>query len=201
MAEADIGYGGVGKQPYYGVQLVLCVSASGPITGFALAPARTEERWVFSQLLCWRQDQGAPALTGERLTHRVRRSRRRTFTGPTGPILSPVTAGASPTNVYLADRGFTGAVWQRLWRQVQATVYTQDDLPRSAHRAFRRARQIVETINGQLVEVFGIRYPRAHTQEGLVTRVVAKCAALNVGMVLNHIYHRPPLALGTLFDG
>lgn len=201
VAEADVGYGGVGKQPYYGVQVVVCVTASGPITGFTLAPARTEERWLFSQLLRWRQDPTASLLTGEALTHRIDRSRRRTFTGPTGPILGPATAGIGRTNVYLADQGFTGAMWQQLWQHTQATVYTRDDVPPAARRAFHRARQMVETINGQLVEVFGLRYPRAHTAAGLVTRIVAKCAALNVGIVLNHTYHRPPLALGTLFDG
>jgi hypothetical protein len=200
-SEADLGYGGVGKQPYYGVQVVLCVTASGPITGFVLAPARTEERWLFSQLLRWRCDPGLPLLTGDVLTHQVSRSRRRTFTGPTGPILGPMTAGTSRTNVYLADQGFTGVAWQQLWHDAQATVCTQDHLPPSSRRLFRRARQVVETVNGQLVDVFGIRYPKAHTQDGLVTRIVAKCAALNVGIVLNRTYQRPALALGTLFDG
>lgn len=200
-AEADLGYGGVGKQPYYGVQVVLCVTASGPITGFVVAPARTEERWLFSQLLRWRHDPGLPLLTGETLAHHGPRSRHRVFAGPTGPILGPVTAGSSRTNVYLADQGFTGAVWQQVWRATHAHVYTHDQLPASSRRLFRRARQVVETINGQLVDVFGIRYPHAHTQDGLVTRIAAKCAALNVGILLNRTYQRPAFALGTLFDG
>lgn len=202
QAEADVGYGGVGKRPYYGVQMVLSVAASGPITGFTLAPARTEERWLLSQLLVWRQQPAAPLLTADDLAHRQSRSRRRTFVGPTGPVLSPVTAGRPWTNIYLADRGFTGAAWRQLWQtRLGATVSTQDDLPPTIRRAFRRARQIIETINGQLVDVFGIRFPHAHTQEGLVTRIVTKCTALNLGIAINRRYHRPDLALGTLFDG
>ena len=38
------------------------------VVGFVVAPARTEERWLFSQLLRWRHDPGLPLLARCRVT-------------------------------------------------------------------------------------------------------------------------------------
>jgi hypothetical protein len=63
-----------------------------------------------------------------------------------------------------------------------------------------RWRQVVETVNDQLTAVFGLSFPRARSPWGLLTRVAAKVAALNLGIWLNRCFGRPDLALATLFS-
>jgi hypothetical protein len=63
-----------------------------------------------------------------------------------------------------------------------------------------RWRQIIETVNDQLTAVLGRAFPRARSPWGLLTRVAAKVAALNLGIWLNHLFGRPNLALATLFS-
>ena len=70
-----------------------------------------------------------------------------------------------------------------------------------ARRLHGRGRQIVETINGHLTRSFGLHFPGARTPHGLLTRIAAKLAAVNLGLWLNHLFGRPPLALATLFPG
>ena len=54
---------------------------------------------------------------------------------------------------------------------------------------------------GVLTDVLHLRFPRARTEAGLITRLVATCAALNLGIYVNRRYGRPDLAHGTLFRG
>ena len=111
-----------------------------------------------------------------------------------------MTAGVPVTDVYLADRGFAGADWRQAWdARYHATVITPDTLPPRARRWFHHARQGIETVNAVLTDVLHIRYPRARTEAGLITRLTSKCAALNLGILLNRHFTRPDLALGTLF--
>jgi hypothetical protein len=55
-------------------------------------------------------------------------------------------------------------------------------------------RQVVETVNAQLTEVFGLPFPGARSPWGLLARV----AALNLGIWLNRLFGRHDLALATL---
>lgn len=52
--EAAIGRGGSDHDWYYGCQRLLAVTREGVITGFLLAPASTEDRWVADAFFCWR---------------------------------------------------------------------------------------------------------------------------------------------------
>ncbi|MBM3943118.1 MAG: hypothetical protein FJ316_09395 [SAR202 cluster bacterium] len=61
-------------------------------------------------------------------------------------------------------------------------------------------RQVVETINGHLEQVFGLAFPGARSTWGLLTRVAAKLAALNLGLWLNRYFGRPDFAFATLFS-
>lgn len=198
--EADIGRGGTGKAWYYGVSLLGCVSASGVMTGFVTAPANDAERWEASALLSWRDDPTAVPMGIEAITHHTAHGR--TLVGPVGNQLSPTTAGEAVTGVYLADRGFSGAEWQTVWRdRYHAEVITPDDLALQDRHWFHHARQCIETVNAVLTEVLHIKHPRARTEHGLITRIVSACTALNLGIFINRLYHRPDLALGTLFRG
>lgn len=103
---------------------------------------------------------------------------------------------------YLADKGFEGTKWQAHWDQDYGAPVLTPPKGRRAKRARRqhsRWRQIIETINGQLTDTLGLHFPRARTPHGFLTRIAAKLAAVNLGLWLNRLFNRPPLALATLF--
>jgi hypothetical protein len=106
---------------------------------------------------------------------------------------------------YWADKGFFGRECQREWREADgAAVWAEP--PRSTLAAWPRAfaylahrlRQLVEVVNAQLQGQFGIERTLAKTLWGLVTRVQAKLTAHTLGVYLNVLAGRPPLALKTL---
>ena len=106
---------------------------------------------------------------------------------------------------YVADNGFFGALWQSHWQaDYDAVVLTPRDYTGVGDRAGRRAhagwRQIVETINGHLEQVFGLHFPGARSLWGQ-SRIAAKLVALNLGIWLNRHFGRPDLAFATLFNG
>jgi hypothetical protein len=99
---------------------------------------------------------------------------------------------------YLADKGFTGAEWERLWMErygalVAATPY--DDSRRAWPKADRRwasgKRQIVEGVIGQLKDFFALERHRAKTLGGLLTRLAAKVAAYTCAQTINDSLGRP----------
>jgi hypothetical protein len=45
-----------------------------------------------------------------------------------------------------------------------------------------RRRQIVEAVNAELTDVFGLPFPRVRSAWGQLTRVAAKIATLNLGI-------------------
>ena len=69
-----------------------------------------------------------------------------------------------------------------------------------AARWFNGLRQEVETVNTWLVERFGLKRPRARSYWGVLTRVAAKVAAYNLGVVLNHLFERPTFAFFDPFE-
>jgi hypothetical protein len=205
--EAAVGRGGSDKDWYYGVSLLTVVRADGVITGFVLGPANTEERWLAEALLRWRRDPAAPVPTAEDLapvlgpTHHAGGTRR----GPTGPLGPRGAVGGVSTAPYLGDLGFAGDAWQAHWRDAYgATVLTKADYaaappaPRTqAAQWLSSLRQVIETANAVLVDLLGLKFPRARTYWGLLTRVAAKIVAFNVLLYLNHCYDRPTFALAT----
>lgn len=198
--EANIGRGGVGKDWYYGVSLLGCVTASGVMTGFVTSPANSAERWSATALMSWRSNPMAVPMGIEATASARRHSRQ--ITGPVGHQLSPMTAGEAVTGVYLADKGFSGAEWQHAWRtRYGATVVTPDQVEPHARHWFHDARQRIETVFATLTEVLHIKHPRSRTEEGLRTHLVSVCTALNLGIYINRMYARADLALGTLFRG
>lgn len=201
--EAAVGRGGSDHQFYYGCSLLLAVAADGPITGFVVAPANTQDRWMLDALLtCRVTPEGIPWTVDD-----VPRKHRRGgggYVGPTGPRWWPDSAGHPGTGVYVADRGFTGAAWLPHWEHdTHALVLPGDapDLPPETRRAHHGWRQTIETINGVLTETLHLPFPKAKVMWGVVTRIAVKCCALNIGIRLNRLFGRPDLALETLFPG
>lgn len=195
--EADIGRSSSGKDWYYGVSMLECVTASGVITGFVTAPAKSGERWAATALFSWRANPAVPPidmLISRRPSHRL--------VGPLGHHLSPTTAGEPVTGIYLADRNFTGDEWQHAWKtRCGATVITQDHIQRRNIHWFHDARQRVETVFAVLTSVLHIKYPHARTEAGLILHLVSACTALNLGIYINRMYARQDLQHGTLFRG
>lgn len=198
---AALGWGGSDKDWYYGCKLLLAVLPAGGVTGFVLAPASTEDRWLADALLGWRATPQARPLQRRDLL-RPTRPNGTPYVGPTGPRWPQAGAGELSPSPYLADRGFSGAEWQAHWHQDYGAPVLTPPQARGAARARRqhsRWRQIVETINGHLTRTFGLHFPGARTPHGLLTRIAAKVAALNLGLWLNRLFGRPPLAFATLF--
>lgn len=194
--EAGVGRGGVGNGWYYGVTVMLSVAASGPITGLTVAPAQTGERWACSALLSHRHNPTALPQTAAALASRGARTDR--YVGPIGPI-APLVIGHSIDQYYLADRGFAGAAWHAHWQEdLGATVVTPLQVAPGVRHWFSHARQIIETVHAQLTGPLHIRYPLAHTHQGLLTRILTTCVAFNVGLLINRLLHRPAFAIGTL---
>ena len=71
----------------------------------------------------------------------------------------------------------------------------KQQLPAALTRAINEARQIVETVNSQLVNHLALQRNRAKSVWGLATRVHAKLAAHTLGLYLNYRAGRPLLAL------
>lgn len=201
--EAAVGVGGSDHQFYYGCALLLAVTATGPITGFVLGPANTQDRWLLDHLLTWRVTPHGVPWTVDDIPRRHRRGGGGR-TGPTGPCWWPDSVGRPGTGIYLADRGFGGAAWLPHWEQdTAALVLTGEgpDLPAPLRRAHHGWRQVIETVNGLLSDVLHLPFPQAKTMWGMVTRVAAKCAAFNLGIWCNRRFGRPDLAIASLFAG
>lgn len=62
-----------------------------------------------------------------------------------------------------------------------------DQPPEALSRTFNAMRQIIETVNGQLVEQFNIQVNHAHTFWGLCTRLLTKLTAHTLCIYLNRL--------------
>jgi hypothetical protein len=208
--EAAVGRGGSDRSWYYGLRLLDVIDNRGVITGFVLGPATTEERWLAEALLCWRSDPTAPAPTAEDLdgvlsTSHMRGGR----VGPTGPIRSRYGAGRPSRLPIISDRGFRGSSWERHWREdygaqvITEEVYEALEDPTERQRAaawLHRHRQRIETIHDLLDDVLHLARPGAHTLAGLLARIGAKVAALNLLISFNHAIEHPAFSHFTPFD-
>lgn len=199
--EAAVGRGGSDRSYYYGCSLLLVVAADGPITGFVLGPASTQDRWLLDAALSWRRDPAGP-VWGVADIPRAHRRGGGGYVGPTGPRWYPDSVGRPARCPYVADTGFRGAGWQPHWAaDTGADVVTAPRHDAGARRQFSGWRQMIETVNGVLADTFHLAFPRAKTMWGVVTRVAAKCAAFNLGIWVNRHFGRNALALDTLFPG
>ena len=204
-AEAGIGRGGSDRDWYYGCKLLLSTTPEGAIAGFLLGPANTEDRWMAESFFCWRADRLAEPVGVADLP--AKRGNGKRYVGPTGPIRPRFGVGSAtgPDTPYLGDNGFFGSRWQPRWLEDYgaATLTPKNYVGGDVARAKKRhssLKQVVETVNGQLKDVFGLDFPGARSAWGLVCRVATKLAALNIGIALNRRYNRPDLALTTLFN-
>jgi hypothetical protein len=188
---ARIGKGGNDRY-FYGLHLLLVVSASGVATGWTLAAGNIQDRWLAELLLSGRARQ--PQLTGPRDDEGQPRLT------PPDDWLGPVqSCGPRRDCPLLADLGYAGDDWHEHWLDYATDVLTPPVWERHSARVwFSSLRQAIETAFAALVASFGLQFPRAHCTWGLLTRIGAKIAAYNVGILVNRQLGRPDLALATL---
>jgi hypothetical protein len=106
---------------------------------------------------------------------------------------------------YLADKGFTGVEWERLWMEIYGALVAatpRNDSRRAWSKADRRwasgKRQIIEGVIGQLKDFFALEGHRAKTLGGLLTPLAAKIAAYTCAQRMNHFLGRPLRRLADL---
>jgi hypothetical protein len=209
--EAGLGKGGSDQDWYFGVHLLAAVHPSGVITGFVVGPADTGERWLAEALFRWRHDPRAPHPSLTQLAPVLGPSHRKGGgrVGPTGPLHGRTAAGRPARGPYILDLGFAGTQWQGHWRTAYGvTRLTKADLPSDAtpaqQHALRhtacRVRQQVETTFSWLTDRVGLPFPRARTLPGLLARLGAKVAAVNLGIYVNLLCGRPPFVLFDPFE-
>jgi hypothetical protein len=185
---ARIGKGG-NDRFFYGLHLLLVVRQSGVATGWTLAAGNVQDRWLAELLLSSRV--GSPQLSGP------------PDDAPEPPAdwVGPVqSCGLDAHQLIVADSGYEGRAWIRHWTDAYGvsvlTAPAKDQHP--ARQWFSSVRQVVETAFSSLCDSFGLQFPRAHIRWGLLTRIAAKLAAYNVGILINRTLGRPDFAFATL---
>jgi len=189
---ARVGKGGNDRY-FYGLHVLLVVSASGVVTGWTLAAGNIQDRWLAELLLSSRA--GQPQLAGPATPDGGLR-----LEPPTDWIGPTQSCGSNRRCPIVADLGYNGADWYEHWAtDYEAVVLTPPECERhSARLWFSSLRQAIETAFAGLCDSFGLHFPEAHTTWGLLTRIAAKVAAYNCGVLLNRSLGRPDLALATL---
>lgn len=189
---ARVGKGGNDRY-FYGLHLLLVVSASGVATGWTLASGNVQDRWLAELLLSSRA--GTPRLEGPKQADGTPR-----LGAPSDYVGPTQSCGEACGSPILADLGYCGQDWQHHWQQdYQATVLTPPVTEaHSARQWFSSVRQAIETAFANLCDSFGLQFPQAHTLWGLLTRIGAKLAAYNLGILINRLNGRPDLAFATL---
>ena len=102
----------------------------------------------------------------------------------------------------LGDKAYLNAAVQALlaWRShvrllTPKRTNQKEQLPADLTAAITHVRQIIETVNSQLVDQFHLQRNRAKSIGGLCARVMAKLTAHTIGIYLNLLLGRPLLAL------
>jgi hypothetical protein len=194
---ADVGYGGNQGKMYWGHQALMSIQPSGMVSGWLLAPASSDDRWLLQGYLSQRA--GAAQLLAPEAWRPHRRLTAPSFMG------AFAACGQSPVQFYLADKGFNGFRWHNHWfEHYQCEVLTAPSKhhpslwPRSWGRCFSKLRQPIETVFSLMTEVFSLKRLRAHSLWGLYTRLALVTTAHNLGIYLNQQLGRALLSHATL---
>lgn len=164
---------------FEGLRLLLAVTPTGAITGFALAPGSTKDQ----------------PLADIFLALRVHPDPRGTSVG---------TPAAGP---YVVDKGFEGRAHHQCWQQDYGAAMICAPKRTSPHpwpKVWRRwvagTRQIVETVFDKLFHTFRLDRERPHALAGVQARLAAKIALHNFCLWLNGNLGHPLLAFAELVD-
>lgn len=163
---------------FHGVQVLSAVTPAGVITGFGIAAGSTKDQ----------------PMAGEFFRLRMR------------PSLSmPWTGRPAASQIYIADKGFSGPSRHKEWFLETGAVLTC--APQKGHaepwpplwlRAIATMRQMVETVHDKLLHRFRLQDERPHDITGLFTRLCAKSALHNACIWINRKLGRADLEFATL---
>ena len=163
----------VRHQLFFGFRLHLVITDEGAVAAFALAPSTVGERDV-----------------AEAMLHHV---------------------GASETGLVLGDAGYVGEDFRwrieqtehGLWAVPKDSTAPPEGVTEAESKAWRRwlrsKRVLVETVFAMLADQFKAETTRARSLLGVQTRMVAKLLAFDVGVYVNRLLGRPPLAIKSLY--
>lgn len=185
---------------FWGDRLLASLSRSGAVTGWLLGSAQVNDRWLMQMFLSARAGQ-AELVTPERRP----RDRHLQDEAPFSPLAPLLAVGYSVGRPYLCDANFNGERWLAQWRTLYRAAIVTPPVhnearrwSRHTYRWFAHHRQVVETSFATLDDVFHIKRLQAHSRWGQYTRIAAKLAAYNLGLVLNRSLGRPLFSLATL---
>ncbi len=160
-------------------RLLLSANPAGIITGFAFAPASTNDRAMAESFFALR------CTPGESLP----------------------SVGAPAHGPYLLDKGFESLERARHWLADYAAqvIYSPQRKSRNAwpkpwRRLLASMRQSVETVFDKLHATFRLDRERPHELSGFQVRLSAKVALHNFCIWLNQQLQRPLLAFSDLVD-
>ena len=198
-----LGRGGNNGGWFYGEQLLVSATASGVITGWLLGLADIDDRWMLQAFLSTRHGM-MEMLPPPGKSKKKDQSQRVASPESFSPALA---VGYDIGLPYLADDGFNGQRWIDHWQDEYAVDVIASP-PKNAKNAWKpedkkwlsHHRQIIETVFSRLTETFGLKRLNAHSDWGKITRLAAKTAAYNIGILFNRLLGRPDGALATLIQ-
>ena len=161
----------------HGLRVLVCAAPDGPVTGWGVGSASTNDRALAETLFA------------------VRRR----------PQARLPSAGHPASSAYVADTGFAGPAREAHWVETdwtQVVAPPQDSAqwawPVGDRRWLAGLRQVVESVIDRLLSPFRLEHERPHPLEGFQTRLAAKMALHNVCIWLNRQHGHPDLALAPL---
>jgi hypothetical protein len=191
------GYGGTQGGWYWGEQVLTSVLPGGVVTGWVIASAHSDDRWLLQALISQRQGQFELAGPAPKQPNRP--------SMPPEHIGPRQACGNALTSAYLADQGFNGWRWYHYWqaRYPQPVLSAPASHERSAwsrsdRRWMKSHCQIIETAFSILSHVFELQHLQAHSRWGQYARVSIAMAAYNLGIWINRLSGRPDLSHATL---
>jgi hypothetical protein len=199
---ASLGYSKSGW--FWGHRWLVSVTAQGVITGWVVAQAQVQDRWLLQALLSGRRLGFTHLITPPSVGYVKPKRRLHLPIHPIGPTLA---TGGWTARFYLADPAFGGENWRQHWRQryrAEVISLPANNAPqlkqwRSGHgKTLSHYRQIIETVFATLTDVFAVKRLAVHSSWGQYARLAAIAAAHNLGIWLNRRLGRPGLALATL---
>jgi Transposase DDE domain len=162
-----------------GFHVLTAVNRAGVITGFGFGAASTKDQPLADSLLAARA-QPHPRLA---------------------------SLGKKAQGLYIADKGFEGAVWHNQWAQEYGAIVvcppkrgSRHPWPKRLRRTFASIRQIVETAHEKLLDAFRLDHERPHELNGFQARLAATMALHNLCIWLNERLGRPRLAFADLIE-
>ena len=165
---------------YEGFYLLNSVTPEGVLSGFGFGPASTKDQTMAETFFAARA-QPQPRLA---------------------------SVASSQPDCYVADKGFEGYKRHRHWKldygahvvSAPRECSKRVRWPKQLRRWLASIRQIVETVNNCLHNVFRLDSERPHALDGFQARLAATCALHNFCIWLNRQLGRPSLAFAELID-